>query len=134
MDTREARKMIFVDAARDAGVEALRGTAVYAAVNMAQISKSVAAAVISCVFRIVDEAKKYHSGGITGTECAEAVADICLSAMTGVVCAELARKRIKNPTLAPILGSAAGVFLYELSKVPVKLAVDSLPGANPTTV
>ncbi len=134
MDTREARKAIFLDAAADAGVEALRGTAVYAAVNMAQISKSVAAAVISAAFRIVDEAKKYRSRDITGTECAEAVADICLSAMTGVVCAELARKRIKNPTLAPILGSAAGVFLYELSKLPVKLAVDALPGANPTTV
>lgn len=134
MDTREARTAIFLEATKDAGVEALRGTAVYVAVNMAQISKTVAAAAISCAFRIVDETKKYRSHAITGTECAEAVADICLSALTGVVCAELARKRIKNPTLAPILGSAAGVFLYELSKLPVKLAVDALPGANPTTV
>lgn len=133
MDTREARTAIFMEATRDAGREVLRGTAVYAAVNMAQLSKSVAAAGISAAFRIVDEARKYRVGDITGTECAEAVADICLSALTGVVCAELARKRIKNPTLAPILGSAAGVFLYELSKVPVKLAVDALPGANPTT-
>ncbi len=132
MDTREARTAIFLEAARDAGMEAMRGTAVYAAVNMAQLSKTVAAAAISCAFRIVDEVKKLHSGDRTGTECAEAVADVCLSALTGVVCAELARKRIKNPTLAPILGSAAGVFLYELSKVPVKLAVDALPGANPT--
>ena len=133
MDTREARISIFLDAARDAAKEAMRGSAVYAAVNMAQISKAVAAAAISAVFRIAEETEKLHAGDITGTECAEAVADICLGALTGVVCAELAGRRIKNPTLAPILGSAAGVFLYQLAKVPVKLAVDALPGANPTT-
>lgn len=132
MDTREARTAIFLEAARDAGKEAMRGTAVYAAVNMAQISKTVAAAVISGAFRIAEEARKYRNSDITGTECAEAVADVCLSALTGVICAELAQKRIKNPTIAPILGSAAGVFLYQLAKVPVKLAVDALPGANPT--
>ncbi len=134
MDTREARIGIFLKAARDAAREAMRGTAVYAAVNMAQISKTVAAAGISAAFRIGEEARKYRNSDITGTECAEAVADVCLGALTGVLCAELASRRVKNPTVAPILGSAAGVFLYQLAKVPVKLAVDALPGANPTAV
>ena len=43
----KALREIGLNAAKDAGKEALRGAAVYAAVNLAQVSKSVAAATIS---------------------------------------------------------------------------------------
>ena len=127
MDTKEARLHIVRSAARDAGKEALRGSAVYAVMNIAQIPKSVAAAIITVLNRTVEETEKLRVAESTRVEWAEAVADICLSALIATACAELAKERIKSPVLASILGSSAGVFLYQLVKTPVKLAVDALP-------
>lgn len=127
MKLNDLQKITLRDAALGAGREAARGATVYAAVNLTQLSKTVAAAVISAVFRIGDEIRRFRDGEISGAACAEAAADICLSAFIGAACAELAAKRIKNPTLAPILGSAGGVFLYELVRAPLKRTVNALP-------
>ena len=125
-----ALRRIGRSAAKDAGREALRGAAVYAAVNIAQVSKSVAAATISGVSRMAEQARQYHAGEVSTAECAEAVADICTSVLIGTVCAELAKKRIKHPVLGSILGNAAGVFLYQIVSASARLAVQSLPQAQ----
>ena len=127
MKLNDTQKITLRDAALDAGREAARGATIYAAVNLTQLSRTVAAAVISSVFRIGDEVRRFRDGEISGAACVEAAGDICLSAFIGAACAELAAKRIKNPTLAPILGSAGGVFLYELVRAPLKRTVNALP-------
>ena len=125
-----AMRKIGRSAAKDAGKEALRGAAVYAAVNMAQISKSVAAATISGAFRIAESLEQLRSGETTVVECAEDVADICTSVLIGTMFAELAKKWIPHPVLGPILGNAAGVFLYQIITESTRLAVESLPQAQ----
>ena len=125
--TSAALLKIGCSAAKDAGKEALRGAAVYAAVNIAQVSKSVAAATISGAFRIAEQVGSLRDGEITAVECAEAVADICASVLIGTVFAELAKSRISHPVLGPILGNTAGVFLYQIVNESMKLAVETLP-------
>ena len=123
----KALREIGFSAAKGAGKEALRGAAVYAAVNIAQVSKSVAAATISGAFRIAEQVGSLRDGEITAVECAEAVADICASVLIGTVFAELAKKWIPHPVLGPILGNTAGVFLYQIVNESMKLAVETLP-------
>ena len=128
--TRQTALGVARSAAKDAGVEVLRGAAVYAAVNLSQVNKSVAAATISGAFRIAEQAEQLRHGEITAVECAEAVADICASVLIGTVFAELAKKWIPHPVLGPILGNAAGVFLYQIVNASVEMAVESLPQAQ----
>lgn len=123
----KALRQIGLSAAKDAGKEALRGAAVYAAVNLAQVSKSVAAATISGLFRIADQIELLRAGETTSVECAEAVVDILNSVLIGTVFAELAKKWIPHPVLSPILGNTAGVFLYQIVNAYTKLAMESLP-------
>lgn len=122
-----ALREIGFHAAKDAGKEALRGAAVYAAVNLAQVSKSVAAATISGLFRIADQVELLRAGELSSVECAEAVVDILNSVLIGTVFAELAKKWIPHPVLSPILGNAAGVFLYQIVNAYTKIAMESLP-------
>ena len=123
----KALRQIGLSAAKDAGKEALRGAAVYAAVNLAQVSKSVAAATISGLFRIADQIELLRAGETTSVECAEAVVDILNSVLIGTVFAELAKKWIPHPVLSPILGNTAGVFLYQVVNAYTKIAMESLP-------
>lgn len=125
-----AMREIGRSAARDAAKEALRGAAVYAAVNIAPVSKSVAAATISGVFRIAEQVERMHDGEITAIECAEAVSDVCVSVLIGTVFAEAAKQWISHPVLGPILGNAAGVFLYQMISANMKRAVEALPQAQ----
>ena len=122
-----ALHQIGLSAAKDAGKEALRGAAVYAAVNLAQVSKSVAAATISGLFRIADQVELLRAGETSSVECAEAVVDILNSVLIGTVFAELAKKWIPHPVLSPILGNTAGVFLYQIVNAYTKIAMESLP-------
>ena len=123
----------WLTAAKDAGKELLRGAAVYAAVDVAQISKSVAAAAVSGAFRAAEQVERLRAGEITPVECAEEVADVLTSVLIGTVFAELAKKWIPHPVVGPILGNAAGVFLYEVVNAPMKLAVEALPHARMNT-
>ena len=123
----KALRQIGLSAAKDAGKEALRGAAVYAAVNLAQVSKSVAAATISGLFRVADQIELLRAGETTSVECAEAVVDILNSVLIGTVFAELAKKWIPHPVLSPILGNTAGVFLYQVVNAYTKIAMESLP-------
>ena len=123
----KALRQIGLSAAKDAGKEALRGAAVYAAVNLAQVSKSVAAATISGIFRVADQIELLRAGETTSVECAEAVVDILNSVLIGTVFAELAKKWIPHPVLSPILGNTAGVFLYQVVNAYTKIAMESLP-------
>ncbi len=127
---RAAQREIRRSAARDAAREALRGAAVYAAVNLAPVSKSVAAATISGVFRIAEQAERLHDGETTALEFTESAADICVSVLIGTVFAEAAKQWIPNPVLGPILGNAAGVFLYQIVSANMKRAVEALPQAQ----
>ena len=128
---RAAQREIGRSAARDAAKEALRGAAVYAAVNLAPVSKSVAAAAITGLFRIAEQVESLRDGETTALECAEAVSDICTSVLIGTVFAEAAKQWIPHPVLGPILGNAAGVFLYQIVNASVEMAVESLPQAQP---
>ena len=126
-----ALREIGFHAAKDAGKEALRGAAVYAAVNLAQVSKSVAAASISGVFRVAEQLEQFRAGETSSVECAEAVADVLNSVLIGPVFAELAKKWIPHPVLSPILGNTAGVFLYQIVNAYTKIAMESLPQYRP---
>ena len=99
-----ALREIGLSAAKDAGKEALRGAAVYAAVNLAQVSKSVAAASISGVFRVAEQLEQFRAGETSSVECAEAVADVL---------------------------NTAGVFLYQIVNAYTKIAMESLPQYRP---
>lgn len=127
---RAAQREIRRGAAKDAAREALRGAAVYAAVNLAPVSKSVAAAAISGVVRLVEQAERLHDGEITAIAFAEAAADICASVLIGTVFAEAAKQWIPHPVFGPILGNAAGVFLYQIVSANMKRAVEALPQAQ----
>jgi phosphotransferase system glucose/maltose/N-acetylglucosamine-specific IIC component len=123
-----ALREIGLSAAKDAGKEALRGAAVYAAVNLAQVSKSVAAATITGLFRVADQIELLRAGETSSVECAEAVADVFNSVLIGTVFAELAKKWIPHPVLGPIVGNTAGVFLYQIVNAYTRIAMEALPG------
>lgn len=123
-----ALREIGLSAAKDAGKEALRGAAVYAAVNLAQVSKSVAAATITGLFRVADQIELLRAGETGSVECAEAVADVFNSVLIGTVFAELAKKWIPHPVLGPIVGNTAGVFLYQIVNAYTRIAMEALPG------
>ena len=123
-----ALREIGLSAAKDAGKEALRGAAVYAAVNLAQVSKSVAAATITGLFRVADQIELLRVGETGSVECAEAVADVFNSVLIGTVFAELAKKWIPHPVLGPIVGNTAGVFLYQIVNAYTRIAMEALPG------
>ena len=128
-----ALRRIGLSAAKDAGKEAIRGAAVYAAVNLAEVSRPVAAATISGVFRVADQIELLRAGETSSVECAEAVVDILNSVLIGTVFAELAKKWIPHPVLGPILGNTAGVFLYQIVNAYTKIAMESLPQYHPAT-
>ena len=128
-----ALREIGLSAAKDAGKEAIRGAAVYAAVNLAEVSRPVAAATISGVFRVADQIELLRAGETSSVECAEAVVDILNSVLIGTVFAELAKKWIPHPVLGPILGNTAGVFLYQIVNAYTKIAMESLPQYHPAT-
>ena len=113
----EAWKEIGCDTAKGAARGAIRGTTVYVASNMLNISAPAAAAATSGLIAVAEEVSKCSSGEKTREECVTAIAEDVGLILLSAIGAEIGKRFIRVPVLGSVLGSILGSAVFKFSKI-----------------
>lgn len=114
---------IGLDSLAGAGKGTVRGAGIYILSNCAEISAPVAGVIVNATMSTADATIKYAKGKISGSECAENIAEGCLNATICCIFAKAGEKIIRVPLVGAIIGGAVGMVICSFISLPIKAAV-----------
>lgn len=95
---------------------AIRGSAVYTMVNYTDASAPLANAMVTATFGLAAQARKLSKCEISCEEFVDNSEVICLEVAISALSSMIGNVLIPVPVLGAIIGNAAGMFMYEISK------------------
>lgn len=114
--TAEDWKDVGVDTAGAAGAGGLRGAAVYAMTNFTATPAAVANSFVTAAYGVAAQANQLRRGQISEDEFVVNSEVLCLDVSVSAVAALMGEVLIPVPVLGAMIGNAAGMFLWQLSK------------------
>jgi hypothetical protein len=98
------------------GKGAIRGAAVYTMANYTPVPSPLASAMVTATFGVSAQARKLNRGDITKEDFVDNCEVVCLDVAISTLSSMLGEVLIPVPILGAIIGNAAGMFMYEISK------------------
>lgn len=114
--TKEDWKDVGFDTFAGTGKGAVRGVALYVMTNYTSVPSPLASAIVTATFGVVAQARKLQNGLIRKGDFIENCEVICLEVAVSALSSMLGNVLIPVPVLGTIIGNAAGMFMYEISK------------------
>lgn len=114
--TKEDWKDVGLDTLVSTGKGAVRGVTVNTMTNYTSVPSPLASAMVTATFGIASQARKLQNGIISEEDFIDNCEVICLEVAMSALSSMLGEVLIPIPVLGAIIGNAAGMFMYEISK------------------
>lgn len=114
--TKEDWKDVGFDTLVGTGKGAVRGGTVFVMTNYSPVPSPLASAMMTATFGVAAQARKLQNGTISEEDFIENCEVICLEIAVSALSSMLGDVLIPIPVLGTIIGNAAGMFMYEISK------------------
>lgn len=109
---------------RESGLDALagstkgavRGGAVYLAVNYTPVPWAAATAMVTATFGIVSQARAWSKGEVTEEEFVAGSQALCIETAVSAVFATIGQNVIPIPVFGALVGSAVGSLMYDIAR------------------
>lgn len=114
--TQDDWKEVGLDTLVATGKGAIRGAVIYSMTNYTSVPSPLANAMVTATFGVTAQARKLSKGDISQEDFIDNCEVLCLDVAVSALASLLGEVLIPIPVLGTIIGNAAGMFMYEISK------------------
>lgn len=114
--TEEDWKEVGLDTFIGIGKGAIRGAVIYTMTNYTPVPSPLTNAMVTATFGVIAQARKLSKGDIAQADFIDNCEVVCLDVAISALSSMLGEVLIPLPVLGAIIGNAAGMFMYEISK------------------